>query len=101
MVDSWRTGFRRQLDIFTQSATERSTGLQELLSTRTSQENLAHHVNFLKSSFEKGLSNFQEFSDYLAKPTSEATDPLAKFIDHSLANVKEVLAKYEIKLART
>jgi len=100
-VDSWQTVFRRQLDMFTQSATEGSTDLQELLSPGGAQEKLAQHADFFKSSFQKGISNFREVSDILVKSGSEATDLLAKSVGESLAELKGSLAKYEAEPART
>src|SRR5579859_1418744 len=93
-VDSWQTVFRRQLDIFTQSATEGSTGLKELLSPGAPQEKLAQQADFFKSSFEKGLSNFREVSDIFVKSSSEASDLLAKSVSESLAGFKGSLAKH-------
>lgn len=100
-VDSWQTVFRRQLDIFTQSATEGSTELQELLSPGAPEEKLAQHADFFKSSFKKGLSNFREVSDILVKSSSEATDLLAKSVGESLAELKGSFVKYEAEPART
>jgi phasin family protein len=99
-VDSWQTVFRRQIDVFTQSATEGSTGLKELMSPGAPQEKLAQHADFFKSSFEKGLSNFREFSDILVKSSTEATDLLAKSVNESLAEFKGSLTKAEAEPAR-
>jgi phasin family protein len=99
-VDSWQTVFRRQIDVFTQSATEGSTGLQELMSPGAPQEKLVQHAEFFKSSFEKGLSNLREFSDILVKSSTEATDLLAKSVSESLAEFKGSLTKAETEQAR-
>jgi phasin family protein len=79
------------MDVLTQSATEGSTGLKELLSPGAPQEKLAQHADFFKSSFEKGLSNLREVSDILVKSNSEATDLLAKSVGESLAEFKAAL----------
>jgi phasin family protein len=99
-VDSWQTVFRRQIDVITQSATEGSTGLQELLSPGAPHEKLAQHADFFKSSFEKGLSNLHEVSDILVKSSNEATDLLAKNVSESLAEFKGALAKAEAEPSR-
>ena len=99
-VDSWQTVFRRQMDVFTQSATEGSTGLKELLSPGAPQEKLAQHADFFKSSFEKGLSNLREVSDILVKSSSEATDLLAKSVSENLAEFKGSFAKAEAAPSR-
>jgi len=100
-VDSWQAVFRRQLDIFTQSATEGSAGLQELLSPGAPQEKLVQHADFFKSSLKKGLANFREVSDILVKSSSEATDLLAKSVGESLVEFKGALTKYEAEPARS
>ena len=92
-ADSWQTVSRRQIDMITQSAIEVSTGLQELLSPSAPSEKLVGHADFLKSSFEKGLSNFREVSDILVKSSNEATDLLAKNVSESLTEFKGALAK--------
>ena len=99
-VDSWQAVFRRQIDVITQSAAEGSTGLQELLSPGAPHEKLAQHADFLKSSFEKGLSNVREVSDILVKSSGEATNLLAKSVSESLAEFKGALAKVEAEPAR-
>jgi phasin family protein len=99
-VESWQTVFRRQIDVITQSATEGSTGLQELLSPGAPNEKLAQHADHFKSSFENGLSNLREVSDILVKSSSEATDLLAKSVSESLAEFKGSLAKAGAEPAR-
>jgi phasin family protein len=99
-VDSWQTVFRRQMDVLTQSATEGSTGLKELLSPGAPQEKLAQHADFFKSSFEKGLSNLREVSDILVKSSSEATDLVAKSVSESLAEFTAALPKTAAETGR-
>ena len=92
-IASWQTVFRRQIDVITQTATEGSTGLQELLSPGAPQDKLAQHADFFKSSFEKGLSNLREVSDIFVKSSNEAADLVAKSVGESLTEFKGSLAK--------
>jgi phasin family protein len=86
-ADSFQAVLRRQVEIFTQSAAEGSSGLQHLWSPGAPEEKLAQHADFVKSSFEKGLANFREVSEILVKSSAEASDVLAKRVTESLAEM--------------
>jgi phasin family protein len=92
-VDSLQAVFRRQVEIFTQMASEGPDGLRSLWAPAAPEEKLAQQADFVKSTFEKGITNFRELSDMLVKSNAEATDLLTKRVTEGFAELKDATAK--------
>jgi len=92
-VDSFQTVFRRQVEILTQLASEGPDGLRSLLEPAAPEEKLAQQADFVKSTFEKGVSNFREMSDILVKSSTEAANLLAKRVTEGFGELKGATAK--------
>jgi phasin family protein len=91
--DFFQTVFSRQMDALNQSATDGSNGLQHLFAPGAPTEKLSQNADLLKSSLEKGLSNFREVANILVKSSTEATEILAKRASESLNELTGSLAK--------
>jgi phasin family protein len=92
-AESWMTVYRRQVEILTQTVTERAAGFQHFWAPGARDEKFAQHADAVKTSFEKGVANLREASGILAKANAEVGDLLAKRVTESLTEMKDAVAK--------
>jgi len=92
-AESLNTVFHRQVAIAGQAAEDGADGIRRLMSAGAPKDQVALQADLMKVAFEKGLANFREVSDILAKANADTTSLLAKRVGEGLSELKGAVAE--------
>lgn len=93
-LEGTQTWMRRNLELARQSIEDLQAMWSEIAKPNGSMEDrLARQAEYSKKALEKGLANFREMTDLMAKANTEAMTVLAKRVTESLDEVRELSQK--------